>query len=472
MGLALVVITSCKEEFYTINDSFYSDKTVVLKNELMGDTLFIEQDNTTDQIMLEEPNHPEIVFDNRGFVFTVHDESIVTVAEDGAITPVSQGLTPLDIVSRADKNLKLSIFVKVYKEYFPVDSIGVSSKLSSMVIEKDIPYDLSKDVFVLPLSAFNKKLHFSIADASKEYAVVTDEGVITGLKATGSRNKAEVIVVSDENPAITASFKIQVVDEIIITKVNLLAGLDGAEISKGEVIDLNLCTSVEPANVREENKKLTFELLEGTGVLELDETGVIRAVGVGTARLKAKAKEQNGRQVFTEFTITVKEGLTDLTRLLWTVTTSLDYGYAPDGTTGLPQDMFDNNGATYFAVAKPGKTYNDCSTPADHIPYFIVDMKSVQKFNYIRWNHRAGNGNDYLRVWGIDFAGSDDGETFTDIQKEITIPIESNTTAYHIPVPVSEYRYVKVMLTKWSDNSGGKTDGITMQVAEFGLGFE
>ncbi len=463
-------LSGCKEELYKINTSFYDDKQMLIKNPLnkgeMIDTLRIEQANT-DKIMIEEANDPNLVLLPEAFIYNAQFDSVVTVSEDGTLIPVSRGTSRLDITFRADNKHKISIIVEVYKEYHAIDAIEASS-LEGTVVEVNEPYDLSKAIIVLPVNADNKKLHFSMTDVSKQYATITDEGVITGIKATG-RNKAIVQVVSDENDTIQTTFGVQVVNEILITAVNILPALDGLEIGMGEAVDLNLCTSVSPATVNDKNKKLSFVLLEGENVLTLSKDGVIRSIGIGTARLKATSK--NGK--FKEFTIYVKTGLTELTRLLWTVKTSLDYGYSPDGTTGMPEHMFDNNATTFFSVVKPGKTYNDRYTPAGHVPYFIVDMKSVQKFNYVRWNHRSSNTNNYLRVWGIDIAGSNDGETFTDIQTGIVIPVVNNITTYHFPILVSEYRYVKVSLVKWSDNSeGGSTTGSTMQVAEFGLGFE
>jgi hypothetical protein len=468
LGTALVML-ACEDKYYTINNSFYDGMQITLKNPLQKgetlDTLSVELLGT-DQIMIQEVSDSALVLDSRAFIYKLEYDSIATVGEDGTITPLSKGTTRLDITFRANAALTTSIIIKVYKEYVPVISIQVPDLIKNTVIEVGEPFDLSSSLVIVPANADNKKLHFSIAEASMQYASITDDGIITGLLATG-RNKATVQIVSDDNDTVKTTFGMQVVAEIVITEVTLRAGLDSLSLGIGEKVDLNLCTSVKPDNVNPKNRTLTFELLEGTDVLDLSADGVITAKEVGTAKLKATSK--NGK--YKEFTIFVKTGLTDLNRLLWTVTTSVDYGYFPDGTTGMAEDMFDNNTGTYFAVVKPGKTYSGKTTPADHIPYFIVDMKSVQKFNYIRWNHRSSNSYDYLRVWGIDFAGSNDGETFTTIQEGITID-KSVTTTLHLPVPVSEYRYVKVMLTKWSDNSGGSTSGNTMQVAEFGLGYE
>jgi hypothetical protein len=290
---------------------------------------------------------------------------------------------------------------------------------------------------------------------------------MTAVKASG-RYKANVLIVSDDNPNITATVGVSVVTEIVISEVTVLKALDGLTIGVGATVDLNLCTGVLPSNVNVNNRKLTFEVRTGQDVVSVDANGMLKATAEGTATVRAISKNDK----YKNFTINVKNGLTDLTRVLWTVKTSVDYGYAPDNATGMPEDMFDNVTTTYFSVVKPGKTYLGNTTPAGHIPYFIVDMKAAQKFNYIRWNHRTGNSSAYLRVWGIDFAGSNDGENFTDIQTGIDIPHDSNSAAINIAIPESNYRYVKVSLTKWSDNSGGEASGGTMQVAEFGLGYK
>lgn len=470
LGVVMLAINACKEEFYTINDSYYDGMQIKLRNPLIPgdpfDTLRVEESNI-DQIMIMEVSDPTLVFYPESFIYKLEDEELVDISPEGIIKPLFKGKTRLDITFRSNHALNTSVILEVYKKYQAVEEIQVPPEVSSTLIEIGESYDLAPMLIVLPVNADNKKLHFSVDKASEKYVDITDEGIITGKEKTSGLNRAIVYVVSDDNPEVTNSFKVRVVEEILIENVNVTAGLDGVEIGIGGTIDLNLCTSVSPSTVHPNNRKLKFELLEGESVLNLNEEGIVTAVALGTAKVKATSK--NGK--FAEFTIHVKEGLTDLFRLLWEVETSVSYGYVQDGTTGMPEHMFDNATTTYFSIAKPGKTINNCSTPAEHVPYFIVDMKSVQKFNYIRWNNRTSLSYDYLRVWGIDFAGSNDGEAFTDIATEIELDYKSDATQ-EIVIPESEFRYVKVTLSKWSDNSGGSTSGNTMQIAEFGLGYK
>ena len=149
-----------------------------------------------------------------------------------------------------------------------------------------------------------------------------------------------------------------------------------------------------------------------------------------------------------------------------------------DGSTGKPQDMFDGMKNTYLSLVKSGKTFNGCVGPVKgEFNSFTVDMLMLLKFNSFYWSHRSGNSYPYLRVWGISIAGSNDGKDWTTIQTGIQIPDTygaangSVDKRYDIALSKEyEYRYVKVTLTNWSDNSGGATSGSTMQMAEFGLG--
>ena len=91
-----------------------------------------------------------------------------------------------------------------------------------------------------------------------------------------------------------------------------------------------------------------------------------------------------------------------------------------------------------------------------------MDMQSVQKFNYVIWTHR-NTSQKMLQVWGAKLLGSNDGNTFTEIQT-ITIDQGSQTQTIEL-TKTSEYRYVRVEYTDFNTSSGASA-----QVAEFQLG--
>jgi hypothetical protein len=196
--------------------------------------------------------------------------------------------------------------------------------------------------------------------------------------------------------------------------------------------------------------------------------------------------------LFSLLLITTTMTAQDLDRANWTVTTLTGTGYThvPDGTTGLPEHILDDNTATFLSLVKPGKSYSPISSqPAGFMPSFTVDMQIAQTFDYIKWRHRSGNSYKYLRVYGVDIEISNDGTNFTKINTDIVwIPNvdgyagASNTAdpkTYKIDIPQSTSRYIRVKLIMWSDiydslhpdhPGTGPAAGSTMQIAEFGVG--
>lgn len=146
----------------------------------------------------------------------------------------------------------------------------------------------------------------------------------------------------------------------------------------------------------------------------------------------------------------------------WTVETSVDYGYCPDGTTGKPEDILDGDLSTFLSLVKPGKTYNSCTTPADHVLHFVVDCQEETEFNYFYFGWRSSNSSTYLRIPEVQLYGSHDGTTFERIGDKITT---DRTKNLNYELPLSTYRYVKVEYTSIDTSSGS-----TVQVAEFRLG--
>jgi hypothetical protein len=464
---------ACKEDYYEVNDAFYNGMVIEVKNPLVEDTLRIEL-YSTDQLTIEAVSNPDINFDPRAFIYTAEHDSVLTVSDDGMIQPLSRGVSRISIAFRANSTLNTSVVVAVHKDYHPVQELQVPAAIEDVLVELEYTVDLKPYIILKPVYADNRQLHFSFNEAASQgRAEVSDEGLVTGKEV----GEISVLVVADDNPELTVDVRLSVVSEIEITDVKLHSNLDNVTLGIGESVDLNEVTSVTPASVNPTNRKLKFTLNDGAGVVRLDNNGLLTATSAGTAHLTATSK--NG--ISKTFAVNVDADKTDLTRSFWTVETSALYAngnnYVVDGTTGKPEHILDNDAATFLSLTKPGKTINNCAAPAGVNNYIIVDMKSVSKFKSIRWNHRANNSYTYLRVWGIDLAGSLDGETWNVIQEAIPLPnthgaANGNDNDRH-DIPLNsehEYRYVKVTFTQWSDNSeGGAKSGNTMQIAEFGL---
>lgn len=467
-----LVFVACKDEFYVVNDSYYDGMQIKVKNPLIFDTLRIEQFNT-DQIMLEELKDSALVFDSKAFIYKVEHDSVISVKSDGTILPLSRGVSKLEIIFRANSSLRTTIVVEIYKDYHPVESLQAASSINRVLIEKGYTFDLSALIFVFPAHADNKQLSYSIDGASQQYASIDSKGLITGI-APGVIN---VNVVSVDNPEKKLQLQLTVVNEIEITDVTLHQRLNNITIGVGERIDLRAVTGVVPNNVNPINRNLTFDIIDGNNVVEVDAlTGVLTAKTDGVAQINVISKNNISKT----FTVNVDANKKDLTRVFWRVNTSIVYAtgfnYVVDGVTGKPEDMFDDNGATFLSMVKPGKTFNGAHCPPGLLNYFIVDMQLAAKFNAIRWNHRSGNNFPYLRVWAIDIDGSNDAENWVNVARTIPLPNTkgapngADNNRHEISLTSEfEYRYIKVTLSNWSDNSGGSTAGSSMQIGEFGL---
>lgn len=154
-----------------------------------------------------------------------------------------------------------------------------------------------------------------------------------------------------------------------------------------------------------------------------------------------------------------------LDRSNWEVTPSQN-PLPTDGKGNYIKNLTDGDFNTFMSMVKPGKTSGGVTVGANEPVYFIVDLGSIQKFDYIVWEHRNDTQTG-LRVQEASFYGSNDGITFTEIMTNVPIPGSLTSSVYKgtIDLPSSEYRYVKVLYTAWDTKNNS-----SMQIGEFWLG--
>lgn len=345
---------------------------------------------------------------------------------------------------------------------------------------------------ILPENAkVNNTPTFEYISDDTNVFTVSSTGLITGV-TTG---EAILYVKSVEYPNLTAIVLVKITDRYYdVTEIEIAAEYKNFTMLLGDVVDLSFYITVKPDNAS--NPALIFES-SNDEVVTVSEIGVMKALTIGSSIIKIKPADGSG--VAIECTITVKTAsYPSFDRSDWTVITSTEtnYGYVADKTsdnrvTGMPEDMFDDDAATFLSLVKPGKSYNPVPTQsADFMPSFTVDMKISQTFDFIKWRHRQGNSYNYLRVFGVDISGSNDGTNFSLINLTGTVWIPNSggytesislpdLTDYNIRIQESTYRYIKITFVMWSDiynshhtdylGTGAKL-GSTMQVAEFYTG--
>ncbi len=232
-------------------------------------------------------------------------------------------------------------------------------------------------------------------------------------------------------------------------------------------VSLNEVIVAEPANASYHEYLYTIpeEYQEG---IRIDENGVLTAMKPGTYTFTVTSPDEEAFSK--EATITVGNYYD---RSAWTVTTSMIYApdgeeinYVPDGTTGMPEDMFDgNSSSTFFCLVKPGETNNDCTTPADAELWFTIDMGTKIDFNGFLLAHRGNNTTEGLRIREIALYGSNDGTEFTKLGENYTIATNVSQVEIELPQTYS-YQYLRVLYTDWH-----KTQSKSIQISEFNLSY-
>jgi hypothetical protein len=250
-----------------------------------------------------------------------------------------------------------------------------------------------------------------------------------------------------------------------VTDIVIPGGADGLTLELGTVYDLNANVSVFPEGATD--KTLSYSIKDGEDVVSLED-GILKVLAQGTAVIEIAANDNSG--VKAELNITTVPWYC---RDSWTVDTSIFYetvgtNYAPDGETGKPEDILDGKGETFLSLIKPGKDYGGCTTPANHLLYFVVDMKEPKSFNVIEWKNRFGNaGVTGVHLRYIRVLGSNDNVDYKVVEEKIVLDYTNIETAQLLPVKESEYRYVKVEFTGWVLNPNS-----ALQVGDFRLGIQ
>lgn len=473
--LGTLFLDSCDDYDVKGDSSFYDNISISVVG-VVDDTLSINLFNEQ-QISLNVSDE-NVVFDMRSFIYHVEDSTVIKIDDAGNVKPLALGSSKVNMLFRANEHVSTNFVIKIWKDPIPVERIVAPD----VEIKTGSTYDLSERISVVPVNADQPDVAYE--SLTPDIVSVDEKGIITPL----AEGTGQIKISSTDGSEVSTIVTVTVLTEILVTDFQIPAGLDGRTIGKGQSLNLGELIKILPSNA--DNTQLEYAIMEGEGVLTIDEDGLVTTVSEGTVVIGISTTD--GTDISKEITLHVDNNpLID--RGFWEVTTQTDtdYGYVVDGSTGAPQHLFDDVGTTFLSLVKPGKSYGSVPKQSpDILPSFTVDMKSTQTFNYLIWRHRQGNNFNYLRVYAIEMEGSNDGETFTPINDGAMIWIPNaagysgsvgtaDNTIYEIDIPVSSYRYVRVRFVMWSDiykgqhpdyAGTGATSGSSMQVSEFGLG--
>lgn len=372
-------------------------------------------------------------------VYSSGNPGIFTVnAETGVITGVAEGQSTLTVRAQESAAVYATCIVKVTRKIPVPHSALVITSATDNVITIERGKQLAVGVnFANP--ALDNISDYTLSFTSGNpglFTVTPGTGIITAAVI----GEATLYVKTMENEDVTASCKVKVVapEAVVVTAIDI-SYPDYIRIGMNEKFDLGAYVSISP-------KKATFKDVVFTSKKEnialVDEFGIVTGFNYGHTAITVSSLD--GTVTATCYVHVSYYGFMPLERTGWTVTSS-------QPTTGTPASLIDDSNSSYLQLTKPGVS----GIPANHIPYFILDMKAPQKIEFFALRHRTDNTYDWLRVWTASIYGSDNGVDFTPIALNIEVPhaqgVDVNPT---ISFPPTTCRYFKFVCNTWKIGSG------------------
>ncbi|MCI8670256.1 MAG: hypothetical protein HFI34_12190 [Lachnospiraceae bacterium] len=207
---------------------------------------------------------------NKLIIWSSSDTSIATVDKNGKVTAVEPGDCVITATSQ-DSGVTARC------------SLTVTQPITGIFLNTNAKTILAGEKFVIiptiePLDADNKNVTYTSSDTS--VATVDSDGIVTGV-----RGGKTVIIVKTEERGLIASCLVTVQE--FVSSVNIIQ--DSAQMNLGAVLQLQ----AEVLNETATNRKLTWSSTNN-GIIQVDSTGKVTAVGMGTATIYAYATDGSG----------------------------------------------------------------------------------------------------------------------------------------------------------------------------------
>ncbi len=353
-------------------------------------------------------------------------------------------------------------------------------------------FDIPEHVSALPINSTNTAQFYESSDPS--VADVSERGVLSA-KAVGEC----YVTVYVGTDGVCNDFQVTVlpIPDIEISKIVFINLDDEYSLLDGEtlVIDLNAKISVSPADYSE---AVVFAS-SAPDVASVDENGILTVHKHGETTVSAAAAKHPDIKASRTLTIKAPEDA-EWDRSGWTMTCTQDPLPNTGGRNNSLTAMLDGktivsrsgknddtqSNGTAFCIDVPGRNSLKNLTGDEitsHEISFTIDMKRQLPVNWFRISNISNHKDDVLvRFKGFtEISGSNDGETFTLIAQDFDFTDCQNVTTdggttynretVNIPIPLSQYRYLKFMMRGVSCYGPlGKTGG-TAQIEEFYLGY-
>lgn len=382
---------------------------------------------------------------------------IATVSEEGIVSAIGIGEATITI-SADSKSAQFTLTV----EKIAVESVALPEELTKGVtLAIGDTFVIAGKATITPENATFKTETYT--SSKPEVASISATGEIKALAA----GETTITVEAD---GIKATFSVKVEKgAVLISSITLPEQSREVELGEPEAeLDLQTLLTILPADHTE---GITFASSDPS-VAKVDENGKVTCLKAGEATVTVAA--QNHADVKAELTLIV---CGDYDRSGWKVgDTSHKLPTTPKKNSATAAFDNDANGVSNFGLTRPGKNSGgvNLGTQPNIQIWFVVDLQSARKINYFRIRHISTVQSDYGTRWHkfVEILGSDTGEdgSWTSIATNVDFDSQSSVVANqetnNIPIPLSNYRYLKFI----SDKSCFDTTGNTAQINELFLG--
>lgn len=204
---------------------------------------------------------------NKTINWSSSNTNVVTVDSSGNVKAIGVGSAIITATS-VDGNYKDTVNIEVTTSGSVVEETGIKFSSSSYTV--NINGTIALNPTIIPSNASFKTMDFRSSDNS--IATVDENGIVKGLK------EGEV--------TITATTKRNNIKASVVVKVKKISvsgvKLDTSNITLNKNDTKTLIATILPANAT--NQKVTWSS-SNTSVATVDENGIVKAIGVGTATI-------------------------------------------------------------------------------------------------------------------------------------------------------------------------------------------
>lgn len=227
------------------------------------------------------------------FVWTTSDESVAKVNTEGVVTAVGAGNAVITCTARNNESVYTLLFVQVVN---PVEKITLVPNTNKLLLNAPLENRDKTDIRfqIEPESAFYRDVTWSSSDPT--VAEVDENGCVTGLKVG-----TVTITALSVQPGTTKK---------ATCEISVRNAVENIEDEKNKVeINISRTKTLRPTVLPEtaSSKRLKWKS-SNENIVKVDETGEIRAIGVGTCFVTCEAADGGGAQLTYE--VTVKQPVT------------------------------------------------------------------------------------------------------------------------------------------------------------------